>query len=214
MDTNLNTEERSRPPLWKQALGAIGGALVALGIYTMYTEASPQVTAWLSIPWPNDHRAPSGEVTVLDVDDYDAQDRIAAKAREIADRFSTRPMNVVEGEEEEEDGRELAQTDTSDAVPEQPPYRSMIQQMSSASSSAASMESSESFAESSMSEPMASSVAAEGQSSSQSSMTHIARVPELPSSGIGMWIVGIAAFLAAIGYRFRKELKEELIRLR
>lgn len=36
------------PPLWKQAVGAVVGSLVALALYTAYEAAAPTVTGWLS----------------------------------------------------------------------------------------------------------------------------------------------------------------------
>lgn len=36
------------PPLWKQAVGAVVGSLVALALYATYEAAAPAVTGWLS----------------------------------------------------------------------------------------------------------------------------------------------------------------------
>lgn len=38
-------EKPSMPPLWKQAAGAVAGALVALALYSVYEAVSPMVTA-------------------------------------------------------------------------------------------------------------------------------------------------------------------------
>lgn len=41
-------EDAPMPPLWKQAVGAVAGSLIALALYTVYEAASPVVTAWVS----------------------------------------------------------------------------------------------------------------------------------------------------------------------
>ncbi len=44
--------EGTPPPLWKQAAGAVAGALIALTLYTIYEAVTPVVTAFLS---PTEH---------------------------------------------------------------------------------------------------------------------------------------------------------------
>jgi len=78
---------QTTPPLWKQILGAVGGAAVALMLYTAWHAVSPHVSAWLIVP-PTE----SPEAIVLSDPADKTQkefERIARRAREIADTFGT-----------------------------------------------------------------------------------------------------------------------------
>lgn len=50
------------PPLWKQALGAGVGAMIALAIYSAYTAVAPTISAWVSAS-DEEHGAPVKEVS-------------------------------------------------------------------------------------------------------------------------------------------------------
>lgn len=88
METNT---EPKRPSLLKQLLGAVGGASIALLLYQGYKVGAPVVTAWLVVPQSQigaDH--PGAVRANREVSEYEFN-RLAAKAKEIYQRFSAEP---------------------------------------------------------------------------------------------------------------------------
>ncbi|MFH0851835.1 MAG: hypothetical protein V1876_03745 [Candidatus Peregrinibacteria bacterium] len=85
METNT---EPKRPSLFRQLLGAAGGAAVALLLYQGYTIGAPVVTAWLVAPQSQiDANHPGAVRANREVSDYEFN-RLAARAKEIYQRFA------------------------------------------------------------------------------------------------------------------------------
>jgi len=81
MDTNSS-------PLWKQLLGAVAGAGVALLLYGGYTQVSPKLTAWIVAPQANiNAEQPGGVRTNREVSDYEYK-RFVARSQEIYRQFA------------------------------------------------------------------------------------------------------------------------------
>ena len=82
-------------PPWKQLAGAGAGALIALAFYGVYEVASPTLGAYLTIPtFIGKHSA--ADVRVQDPSNMETQERLARRAREIAEQFSERPITDME----------------------------------------------------------------------------------------------------------------------
>ena len=79
-----------RPPLWKQLVGGIGGAVVALALYQAYVVASPAILAAVVAPATGQggagvDQASSSSSSSAGTDAKDAQ--IAAQARALAQQL-------------------------------------------------------------------------------------------------------------------------------
>jgi len=96
----METNNTRRPSLWKQLLGAVGGAAIALLLYQAYKVSAPIVTAWLVVPQSQiDAEHPGATRVNAEVSDYEF-DRLTAKAREIYERFAAEQgpqANVLPG---------------------------------------------------------------------------------------------------------------------
>lgn len=81
----------SKPPLWKQLLGAVGGAAVALLLYGGYTFGERHLSAYITIP---EMGIFSGDATPVRTSarkiPEDEFERIALKARQVADTYGRR----------------------------------------------------------------------------------------------------------------------------
>jgi len=179
-------EQTKTAPLWKQLVGAGVGSLVALALYGGYKFTSPHLGAFLTIPWVSPHEAPSGEVEALDASEA-AQERLAARAKQIAEEFSTRKVHMADD----------TVTEPEEDVPPVVPLGSEEQ---------APMEESTPELEP---EPKPEPVMEEEIQPVEETLKNV-EPPALPSSGIGLPLVTVFAFLGAIAYRYRKVLEQPL----
>jgi hypothetical protein len=82
----------TRPPLWKQLIGALGGGALALALYAGYTVAKPELhslTGLLVLPQSRIDSDAIGDVRVARADVSEREmKRIASRAQRIAADFS------------------------------------------------------------------------------------------------------------------------------
>ncbi|MDD4287043.1 MAG: hypothetical protein PHO20_00570 [Candidatus Peribacteraceae bacterium] len=193
METN---NQPKRPSLLKQLLGAAGGAAVALLLYQGYEIGAPVVTAWLIVPQSQiDADHPGAVRANREISEYEFN-RLAAKAKEIYQRFAAEPLPQAElsrtGIEVTQPlaahSSSIARVDLEDLV-----ARSSVSSASSSVSSEAS--SSSSLSGSSVPAEMvvadaASSARARAETRLQAKLAD----KNLPSSGIGTSLVAAIAF--------------------
>jgi len=212
METNTTTR---RPSLFKQLLGAVGGAAIALVIYQGYSFTAPVLTAWLVAPQSQIAAKHPGEASANQkLDDY-TQNRVAARAQEIYQRFAADPApqaTVLPGGIEVT--QPLAQQASSGAVGEATVQSSVSSEgtLAGASSSASTVEPEASSSSSVFSEeaplpvPEETAIAA----SSSRSIAAVQRTAKLagkrlPQSGVGTALAAIMALGATAVVRRRKQ---------
>ena len=159
-------------------MGAGIGSLIALTFYGGYKLTFTHFGAYLTIPWVSPQEAPSGEVEALDASEA-AQERLALRAKQIAEEFSTRKVHRAND----------SMMDDPVALPLLPeaeePERAPIP------------------------EPEPEPIVEEEIEPVSEALQNV-EPPTLPSSGIGMPLVTVLAFLGAIAFRFRKVLEKPL----
>lgn len=208
-----NTEPR-RPSLLKQLLGAAGGAALALLLYQGYKVGSPVVTAWLVAPQSQIDADHPGSVRLnSEVSEYE-YNRLAARAREIYQRFSADPAPKAELSRT---GIEVTQPSAAHSSSvARVDLENLVAQQSAVSSSSSSLVSSEesfsssssfAFASSSSSIPVemvtadaASSARARAEARLQAKLAG----ENLPSSGIGTSLVAAVALGTAAVLRRKR----------
>ena len=173
MDTNPS-------PLWKQLLGAIAGAGVALLLYGGYSRALPKLTAWLVVPQAQiEARQPAGVRTNRAVTDYD-YGRFIARTQEIYRQFGAAPSRSSVPAQE----TQLAQ-----ANPPPPPAPSPI----GGSGTVTQVR-------------MRERVARMQQTAVQETVEP-KHTDTLPSSGVGLWFGVVLAGAGAAGLSLRRKMK-------
>lgn len=201
-----NTESR-RPSLLKQLLGAVGGAAVALLLYQGYKVGSPIVTAWLVTPQSQIDADHPGSIRLnSEVSEYE-YNRLAAKAREIYQRFSADPAPKAElsrtGIEVTQPlaahSSSIARVDLENLVAQSAVSSSSSSLVSSEASSSSSSSFSSSLA-SIPAETVVSDAASSARARAEARLQAKLAGEQLPSSGIGTSLVaamalGTAAFL-------------------
>jgi|SRR3989338_3622825 len=213
-NTPILPDEPTRPPLWKQLLGALGGAAIALALYSSYEAASPSLAAWLSIP-KETPRSDTGDVAVPGSASEEMKKRIASRARAIAEEFSERPEHPVEEVEAVPSEAESAFPVTespSDSIAEQ------VADTAPVPTSEPSEEIWEEAEEESVlseweSPAPAIRLQAHGREEDAIAQTSVQtpKAPSLPSSGVGVWLVSFLSILGAVGWKYRKRLDQEII---
>lgn len=192
----ISPDEPTRPPLWKQLAGAIGGAAIALALYASYEVASPALTAWLSIP--ETPRSDPGEVKIQNNVTDKMQQRIARRAQAIAEEFSERPEHPVA---ESEEVSTASVSSSSDAAPIAAVVPAPI------------LPTPEELApEAIQEEPVAPKSEPIAQAKPVTAEPVVAsKAPALPSSGVGVWLMGFLSILVAIGWKFHNWLHKEIM---
>lgn len=174
----------------RQLTGAGVGALAALAVYTVYTEAHDAVRAYL-VPPGADRASYTGEVRVADksVQENDEQiARIAARARENAERLRMNQQELMQAgaqrmaapAEETSPGTSVSSAPTADllaAAQAQQDRTARLNERARIGSRAASSSASA--------------------AASASAETLRAGAPNLPNSGIGLWMAAAAALGAS-----------------
>lgn len=186
----MDEQTQKSPPLWKQLIGAGIGSLIALTIYGGYKLTSTHLGAYLTIPWVSPLEAPSGEVEVMDASE-NAQKRLAARAKQIAEEFSTRKVHMADDTMYEEEVAPVAPIVPLGEAEEPEPM----------------MESTPEPEPEPAPEPEH--VTEEEIQPVEEALKDV-EPPALPSSGIGLPLVTVFAFLGAIAYRYRKVLEQPL----
>ncbi|MDO8468636.1 MAG: hypothetical protein Q7S29_02655 [Candidatus Peribacter sp.] len=196
METNT---EPKRPSLLKQLLGAMGGAAIALLLYQGYKIGAPVVTAWLVAPQSQISADHPGAVRAnREVSAYEFN-RLAAKAKEIYQRFSAEPgpqatisqTGIEVTQPLMAHSSSVARADLADLV---------AAQITASSSSAASLSSSASSEASSSSaysipaEPVVADAASSARVRAETQLQAKLAGNKLPSSGIGTSLVAAVAF--------------------
>ena len=183
--------KNQHPSLLKQLLGAIAGALVALGFYGVYQFSSPHLSAYLTIPWSG-NEPPSGEVR-LPEDASEAEiEKLSARARKIAEEFSHRATSSSEEPASEEDAVE-----GSPVMPEAPEETEPTREQAPVEEVTP-----EEIAEPASVEDIVPAI----QEEESEDAVRAVEPPALPSSGIGTFLLACFALVAAIGFRFRRQL--------
>jgi len=189
METN---NQPKRPSLLKQLLGAAGGATVALLLYQGYEIGAPVVTAWLIVPQSQiDADHPGAVRANREISEYEFN-RLAAKAKEIYQRFAAEPLPQAElsrtGIEVTQPlaahSSSIAHVDLEDLV-----ARSSVSSTSSEASSSSSLSDSSVPAETVVADT-ASSARARAETRLQAKLAD----KNLPRSGIGTSLVAAVAF--------------------
>lgn len=182
--------ENKHPSLLKQLLGSVAGAFIALGFYGVYQFSSPHLSAYLAIPWNGDE-PPSGEVR-LPKDASEAEiEKLSARARRIAEEFSHRATYSSAEPVPEEDAVEGSPVapevpGETELVPEQTPVEEVMPE--------------------GIAEPVPVADPVPVMEEEESEAVQTAEPPLLPSSGIGTFLLACFALVAAIGFRFRRQL--------
>lgn len=210
METNTETK---RPSLFKQLLGAAGGAAIALVLYEGYTLGAPIVTAWLVTPQSQiDAQHPATVRVDGTVSEYEFN-RMAAKAKEIYQKFSAEPQPKAEISATGIEVTQPSQTQSS-SIQRVDLDRLVAQAQVSSSSSAspvssASSVSSVSFASSISSSSRSVSVVSDAASSARSRAQEQAKLAgsKLPNSGIGTTVAAIGALAGTAFLRRRKSAR-------
>lgn len=85
----------NRPSLLKQLIGAIAGGTIALALYYGYEFTAPKITAWLTVPVPQEEKgeqprqADAGAVRVASDDESEEKyKRLASRTKRIAQDLS------------------------------------------------------------------------------------------------------------------------------
>ena len=183
----MDEQTQKSPPLWKQLVGAGVGSLIALTIYGGYKLTSTHLGAYLTIPWVSPREAPSGETRVMDSASENAQKRLAARAKQIAKEFSTRKVHMADDTMYEEEVAPIApivplgEAEEPESTPEPEPEPT----------------------------PEPEPVIEEEIQPVEEALKNV-EPPTLPSSGIGLPLVTVFAFLGAVAYRYRKVLEQPL----
>lgn len=214
-DQIQHTPMDSRPPLWKQLLGAVLGAGVALLLYEGYSVASPVLTAWVVAPQSQIRAEHPGAVRVNEqVGEY-SFNRMAARAKEIYQRFAAEqaPKAAITRQ-----GIEVTQplpTSSSSSIA----FVDITGLPSSSSSMSSSSETVSSSSEASEEVQIVAVTSTEGYASSASSratslssdgsravlaQTEKLAGKKLPSSGLTTTLAAAIAFGAAAGLRRKK----------
>lgn len=200
METNTDPK---RPSLLKQLLGAVGGAAIALLLYQGYKIGAPVVTAWLVVPQSQIAAEHPGSVRVDGVvSDYE-YNRLAAKAKEIYQRFAAEqgPQAAIsrQGIEVtqplEASSSSIARVDLEDLV-----AQASVESSSSVSSAASSMEASSSVSSVSpaVAETQSADAASSARSRAETQLQAKLAGKNLPSSGIGTTLAAAMALGAAV----------------
>lgn len=77
----------NRPPLWKQAAGALLGATIAVGGYSAYKGGADVIRAYLIPPGFDTENLPKGDVDMSNDELVQREERLDAKAREAVRRM-------------------------------------------------------------------------------------------------------------------------------
>ncbi|MBI3332065.1 hypothetical protein HYZ99_03855 [Candidatus Peregrinibacteria bacterium] len=192
-DTQINSldPQKRSSPLWKQMAGALGGAAIAFALYSAYQAAEPTLTAWVSLPRASMDEEPTAEVEVPDTASPETQERIAARARAIAERFSERPVHAAAPEEEDVMHSMVEEEEPMEApepIVEEPQPEATVEEAPAP------------IVEEPVAEVMEKASYAEV-------MAEPPRAPSLPSSGVGLWIAAAFSILGALGWKHRARLQ-------
>jgi len=195
METNTPSK---RPSLFKQLLGAVGGAAIALVLYQTYKVGSPVVTAWLVAPQSQIAAEHPGTARAnTEVSEYKFN-RLAAKAQEIYKRFAAEPGPQAEISRT---GIEVTQPIAASSSSIAHVDLADLTAQSSASSLAASSSASSEAAVSSVSsissiavEPVVADAASSARARAETQLQAKLAGKNLPSSGIGTSLVAAVAF--------------------
>lgn len=144
--TNTPNDD-DRVPLWKQIMGAVCGGALALALYYGYEYAKPVVTAYLTVPYPEEGRMYDlGATNIADKSlEEDERRRVASRNMQAAERMRGRQMDpglmeavdnhvfdinwkghtepeeaeeeVIEGGVQDDEGWEVAYTEPQDGIP-------------------------------------------------------------------------------------------------
>lgn len=205
METNTPSK---RPSLFKQLLGAVGGAAIALVLYQGYKVGSPVVTAWLVAPQSQIDAAHPGTVRAnREVSEYEFS-RLTAKAQEIYKRFAAEPGPQAEISRT---GIEVTQPFAASSSSIAHVDLADLTAQSSASSLAASSSASSEAAVSSVSsiavEPLVADAASSARARAEPQLQAKLAGKNLPSSGIGTSLAAAAAFGAAMALRKKRSAR-------
>ncbi|MFH1443984.1 MAG: hypothetical protein ABIG34_01170 [Candidatus Peregrinibacteria bacterium] len=189
MDTN--TEPR-KPSLLKQLLGAVGGAAVALLLYQAYKISAPVITAWIVTPQSQIAAEHPGSVRVNEAVSEYQFNRIAARAKEIYQRFSAEqgpqvaitPKGIEVTQPLAESSSSIAHIDVVAVMPQAMASASSVEPATVPFSSSSSSEEINADAASSM--------------RTRSEMQAKLAGENLPSSGIGTTLAAAVAFGSAM----------------
>ena len=169
-------------PPWKQLAGAGAGALIALAFYGVYEVASPTLGAYLTIPtFIGKHSA--ADVRVQDPSNMETQERLARRAREIAEQFSERPITDMEKALEEPSAPAPVEVPVAAPVQEPPVEEAPKEEVAPA--------------------PLA---ATENPLYEKAEAAGSITPPTLPSSGVGLWLSIHVAFLVVLAIRYRNKI--------
>lgn len=186
-----------RPPLWKQMLSAVIGAVIALVLYEGYVVTRPVLEALLIAPQSQIAAEHIGEARVSNVDVSTMKlDRIAARSQEIYRHLSApvkpKPQN----------------TRTAIIVPSVPPSAPSSAQAAFASVGSSSQRSQWGSQQSSAGERILESPMPPPQLPEEP-VRHV-EAAQLPSSGIGTWIAGISALFGAMVFAMHRRRGQSL----
>ena len=207
METNT---EPKRPSLLKQLLGAAGGAAIALLLYQGYKIGAPVVTAWLVVPQSQISADHPGAVRAnREVSEYEFN-RLAAKAKEIYQRFSAEPgpqaaisrTGIEVTQPLAVQSSSVARVDLEDLVAKAAVSSSSSSVFSPASSEASS---SSSFTFSLPAEPLVADAASSAGAHAETQLQAKLAGKKLPNSGIGATFAAALAFGAATILRKKRD---------
>lgn len=202
METNTQPK---RPSLFRQLLGAVGGAAIALVLYQTYKVGSPVVTAWLVAPQSQIAAEHPGTVRAnTEVSEYKFN-RMAAKAQEIYKRFAAEPGPQAEiSRTGIEVTQPIAASSSSIAHVDLADLTAQSSSSSLAASSSASSEAALSSASSAAVEPVVADAASSARARAETQLQTKLAGKNLPSSGIGISLVAAVAFGAAAALRKKR----------
>ncbi len=198
MDTNT---EPKRPSLLKQLLGAVGGAAVALLLYQAYKISAPVITAWIVTPQSQIAAEHPGSVRVNEVVSEYQFNRIAARAKEIYQRFSAEqgpqvaitPKGIEVTQPLAESSSSIAHVDVIAVMPQATASASSVEPATVPSSSSSSSE-----------EMKVADATSSMRTRSEMQMQAKLAGENLPSSGIGTTLAAAVAFGSAMFLRKKR----------
>lgn len=209
METNT---EPKRPSLFKQLLGAAGGAVVALLLYQGYKIGAPVVTAWLVVPQSQISADHPGAVRAnREVSAYEFN-RLTAKAKEIYQRFAAEPGPQAEisrtgievTQPSAAHSSSIAHVDLENLIAQSSVPSSTSSSFASSSSAASSEAPSSSSISSIPIETAIADTASSARARAETQLQAKLAGTKLPSSGIGATFAAALAFGAATVLRRKR----------